>query len=79
MLALALHGGDQPQHVVLAAPIGGRDGHDLRLAGGQRAGLVEDDRVDGGGQLQAQRVLGEDRDREGQRDQEAVARARRGT
>ena len=46
MLAAALDAGGEPQHFVFVEARRGHDGHDLRLAFGQRAGLVDDERVD---------------------------------
>ena len=40
--------------------VGGRDGDDLGLAARERAGLVEDDRVERGGLLEGDRVLEQD-------------------
>jgi hypothetical protein len=48
MLAVTLRGGDHLEYLVLVNAVRGRDGDDLGLAAGERAGLVEDDRVDGG-------------------------------
>ena len=60
VLAVALGGGDQAQHLVLVDAVGGRDRDDLGLAAGQRAGLVEDDGVERGGLLERHRVLEQD-------------------
>ena len=46
VLAVALGGGDEAQQLVLADAVGGGDLDHLRLAAGQRAGLVEHDRVE---------------------------------
>ena len=67
MLAAALDAGREPQHFGFIEAIGRLDRDDLRLAFGQGAGLVEDERVDRLHALQRLGVL----------DQHA-ARARRG-
>ena len=60
VLAVALGGRDEAQHLVLVDAVGGRDGDDLGLAAGQRAGLVEHDGVERGGLLERHRVLEQD-------------------
>ena len=60
VLALALGGGDEPQHLVLGDAVGGRDGDHLGLAARERAGLVEHDGVERRGLLQGHRVLEQD-------------------
>ena len=52
VLAVALGGGDEAQQLVLVDAVGGRDGDDLGLAAGERAGLVEHDGVERGGLLE---------------------------
>ena len=44
-------GGPESEHLLLGVALGHQDFDDLELAGGQRAGLVEDDGVDFGGGL----------------------------
>ena len=46
MLARALDAGGEPQHLVVVEALRGHDGDDLRLAFGQRAGLVDHDGID---------------------------------
>ena len=60
VLAVALGGGDQAQQLVLVDAVGGGDRDDLGLAARERAGLVEDDRVQRGRLLQRHRVLEQD-------------------
>ena len=60
VLAVALGGGDQAQHLVLVDAVGGRDLDDLGLAARERAGLVEHHRVQRRRLLQRQRVLEQD-------------------
>ena len=60
VLAVALGGGDQAQHLVLVDAVRGRDLDDLGLAAGERAGLVEHDRVQRGRLLERHRVLEQD-------------------
>ena len=60
VLGVALGGRDQAQQLVLVDAVGGRDGDDLGLAAGQRAGLVEHDGVERRGLLERHRVLEQD-------------------
>ena len=60
VLAVALGGGDEAQHLVLVDAVGGRDLDDLGLAARERAGLVEDDGVERGRLLERHRVLEQD-------------------
>ena len=60
VLAVALGGGDEAQHLVLVDAVGGGDGDDLGLAARQRAGLVEDDGVQRRRLLERHRVLEQD-------------------
>ena len=60
MLAVALGGRDQAQHLVLVDAVGGGDRDDLGLAARQRAGLVEHDGVQRRRLLERHRVLEED-------------------
>ena len=60
VLAVALGGRDEAEHVVLVDAIGGGDGDDFGLAARERAGLVEHDGVQRGRLLERHRVLEED-------------------
>ena len=60
VLAVALGGRDQAQHLVLVDAVGGGDRDDLGLAAGERAGLVEHDGVQRGRLLERHRVLEQD-------------------
>ncbi len=59
VLAVGFHAAGQPQHLVVVEPDAG-DAGDGMLALGQRAGLVEEDGVDGAHPLQGQPVLDQD-------------------
>ena len=56
MLASALNGGSHAKHLVIRPSGRGLDGHEPRAPFGQRAGFIEDERVDAGEPLERFRI-----------------------